>query len=547
MDRLACVEVPDLRLQILLGRRPEWRNHPVAVVERDDPQAPILHVNARARSCGVRPGLRCCEGLAIEPALRAAAVTSTDVRESLDGIGRCLTELSPTVEPASDESATFWLDATGLVPLYPSLTAWAETVRLRLARLGLHATVAVGFTRFGTYVAARRSAARLATDHPPPAGTRPSLSNATVVHNNAGSPLHSGSSRHMPAHRSHAAESRASHVIVFDRIEDERAAAHTAPLSLLALPSELRATLSKLGIHTVGTFLRLPASGLLERFGSEAHRLYRLAAGDLDRPLVASSYQEPIEGTAVLDHPVTSTIQLLSIARRTLAPLLAELGSRRQAIATMHVLLALDDRDHVIETLQPAKPTLDGTVLLELLQLRLYGTHLPAPVCEVRLRLETVPADREQLRLFAAGTHRDLQAAARALARLRAEFGDGAVVRARLREGHLPEARFAWEPISQVEHAQPRRIKVRPLVRRIYHRPPPLPPRPPNERIDNWLLDRPRLGRIERTFGPYLVSGGWWNITVHREYHYVETARGDVLWLYYDRCRRRWRLHGRVE
>ncbi|RMF20692.1 MAG: DNA polymerase Y family protein, partial [Deltaproteobacteria bacterium] len=282
-------------------------------------------------------------------------------------------------------------------------------------------------------------------------------------------------------------------------------------------------------------------------FGSEAYRLQRLAAGDLERPLVAASYQEPLEGIAVLDHPATSTLHLLSIARRTLARLLDELHARQHAVVTMHALFVLDGGQHVIESLQPARPTLDGAVLLELLQLRLHGTCLPAPVGEIRLRLETAPADREQLRLLAAATRRDLQAAGRALARLRAEFGEAAVVRARLREGHLPEARFTWEPISQVERAQPRRIKVRPLVRRIYQRPLPLPPRPPSERIDNWLFDRPRLGRIERTSGPYLVSGGWWNAMVHREYHYVEVARGDVLWLYYDRCRRRWRLQGRVE
>jgi protein ImuB len=34
---------------------------------------------------------------------------------------------------------------------------------------------------------------------------------------------------------------------------------------------------------------------------------------------------------------------------------------------------------------------------------------------------------------------------------------------------------------------------------------------------------------------------------VHREYHFAETHRGDCLWVYYDRARRRWFQHGAVE
>jgi len=45
-----------------------------------------------------------------------------------------------------------------------------------------------------------------------------------------------------------------------------------------------------------------------------------------------------------------------------------------------------------------------------------------------------------------------------------------------------------------------------------------------------------------------VVSGGWWNGNgVHREYHFAETGRGDLLWVFYDRPRRRWFLQGRVE
>jgi protein ImuB len=34
---------------------------------------------------------------------------------------------------------------------------------------------------------------------------------------------------------------------------------------------------------------------------------------------------------------------------------------------------------------------------------------------------------------------------------------------------------------------------------------------------------------------------------VRRDYYFVETRRGELLWIYYDRRRRGWFLHGRVE
>ncbi len=517
MRRLACVEVPTPRLQILFDRHPEWLEQPAAVLERDDPQATILEVSERARSRGVRPGLRYSEGLAIEPGLRAAAITPADFEQHCTFIARALSGFSPAVERAGENQATFWLDATGLVPLYPSLAEWAGAVRKKLAELRVRAAVAVGFTRFGTYVAARALTRRFALS--------------------PGTP-----------HGSDLARARCGPgLAVFESAEEERKAAMLAPLELLDLPGELRVALGKLGIRTVGTFLRLPAPGLLERFGPEAHRLYRFAAGDLESPLQAPPPFEPIEGTAYLDPPASTALQLLATLRRLLPGLLERAAARHHAATAVHLMLALDDGEHSIETVRPARPTADASIFLELFELRLAGVYLPAPVTEVRVRLETRRCEREQLRLPALEGQRDLEAGARALARLRAEFGEGAVVRARLKEGHLPEARFVWEPVTTLERAHPRRIRVRPLVRRLFSHPLSLPPRPSSERIDNWLLECPELGRIQHTHGPYVIAGGWWNRPVHREYYFAETARGDILWLFYDRCRRRWRLHGRVE
>ena len=44
--------------------------------------------------------------------------------------------------------------------------------------------------------------------------------------------------------------------------------------------------------------------------------------------------------------------------------------------------------------------------------------------------------------------------------------------------------------------------------------------------------------------GPHRVSGGWWVRTVERDYYFVTTEAGEILWVFYDRVRRAWYLHG---
>jgi protein ImuB len=84
------------------------------------------------------------------------------------------------------------------------------------------------------------------------------------------------------------------------------------------------------------------------------------------------------------------------------------------------------------------------------------------------------------------------------------------------------------------------------LVRRIYEKPLPLPPRSRRE-PDGWLLRGLEHGPVERFCGPYILSGGWWGGGVQREYYFIKMKQGEVHWVFYDRRRRRWFLEGRVE
>jgi protein ImuB len=135
-------------------------------------------------------------------------------------------------------------------------------------------------------------------------------------------------------------------------------------------------------------------------------------------------------------------------------------------------------------------------------------------------------------------------------------------VHAKLKDGHLPEARFAWEPLDRVKLPRldhnpvalaPNDLNdlnssgVKVLVRRITSKPIMLPGIPTHTHEDGWLILGPKYGTVDRLTGPYVFSGGWWHREIQREYYYAETRRGDLLWIYYDRVRRRWFLQGAVE
>ncbi len=496
MERLACVDVPALPLQLALRDHPDWRRSPVAVVEDDRPQSAILWVNGRARRAGVARGMSYASALALASALRAVPLASMPIAHTVEAIAARLRAFSPEVEPAAEVPGVFWASLAGLHRLYASPAVWATAVRADLADAGVVAVVVVGFTRFGTYATAHLT--------------------------------------------------RSVRILADPR--EERVAAGRVPLSRLGeIPPRALEALHQLGVTSVDALVRLPAAGVLERFGPEVYRLHRRATGDLWDPLHPQVPAEPIRRTVLLDAPERDAEGLLFLLKRLLHPMLAALATRGQALAVLEVRLRPEGHPWRVERLRPAAPTLDVVQILDLVRLRLETLTMPGGVVEVHLEAEGQPAPSAQLHLFAEHQQRDLAAGARALARLRARFGDGAVVRPVVRQGHLPEARVGWEPVDRLQPPQPRPPREPVLVRRVWARPQalPAPPRPSHD--DGWLLSGVGRGPVVDQAGPYVVSGGWWVREVWRDYYFVQTQRGEVLWVYYDRRRRQWFLHGRVE
>jgi protein ImuB len=508
--RVACLDLPGFPLQLVWRQEPAWRTQPVVVIDDDRPQGEVLWACERARAAGVLIGQRYAYALSLCGGLRARVVPSGQIDEAITELRTALHRLSPGVEPG--EPGTFWLDGEGLDRVFPDGDgdggggrgrAWGAAIAEAVVALGYRGTVVVGFSRFATYAIAR--ARRLG-------------------------------------------------VTVFASDAEERAAAGAVPLARLDIEAKLREALARLGVMRVGELVRLPGGGILERFGHDAHRLYQLAAGERWDPLVPVAPPEAPDERVLLDDDEDDIERLVFASKGAIDRLLDRLAARCRALTALHLELTLKHAvGHVelrAECIKPAQPTLDGRSLLRLVHLRLTGMPPAAPVNAVRVWADDVAASREQLALFAQKPRRDLRAADEALARLRAELGDDAVVRPVLRDGHLPEASFGWERLAHVVRATPPAggaPLVRPLVRRVFAHPQLLPAQIRLGRDDGWLLSSLEHGSVVRIHGPYVVSGGWWTQAVHREYHFAELRRGDCLWVFYDRHRRHWFWHGAVE
>lgn len=548
MGRLACVDAPAFALQLLLRRRPQWRGLPAAVVDRDAPHGVVQWVNEAARAKGVLAGLRYAAALVLCPELRAAALDPSEVAAGLEQTCEELRRRSPHVEPSTDEPGVFWLDASGLeawiassskaadsrtkaveghssaqislgaspsrakpaptlfdaadsTPAPPGVRAraplqsWALTTRDALACEGLECAIVVGFTHFGIYAIAKAL--------------------------------------------------RGGRVLVFESERDEQAFTLRVPLRRLHLEPRARAELELLGIWRVADLVDLPAAGVRLRYGDDVARLHALASRAIERELAPRAPSDHPTRTLALDFPSSDLELLLALVEELAPELLATLERRGQVAAELLLRLELEDASSVEERLEPAEATLDFTPFARLLRLRLERRRLTRAVQQIVLSLRGRTRRATTANLMSCQSARDPAGALRSFAALRAAFGDDVVARARPVSAHLPEVSFAWERVEALTPPRPLAPFAPSLVRRILSRAVPLPARSRHEE-DGWLLRGVTHGPVLRLHGPYPLSGGWWRAEVARDYHYAEMHSGALLWIYFDRVRRRWFLQGSV-
>lgn len=505
LRRLACVDLPDLPLQLLVRAHPEWRDGPVALVAEERPEAPLLLLNRHARGCRLATGMRFGAAKSLVPELRAGAVSSTLVEEMSAQLVRDLQTFSPHVERDPVSAGVFYVDPCGLEHLYGGELSWARCVARYLHARSLYATVVVAFGR--------------------------ALSHA-IVRGGRG-------------------------VRVIDTLEEALALAREVPFERLPIQPKLRESLLRLGLSTLGDLALLGKDQLALRFGSEAARWCAVARGEEVLPLCAEPHVDTPRVELEIEPPDHDVARLCFVLKRALDPLLEDVRRRGASVRALWMRLQLERAEESAQRLEPSQATRDGALLLELLRLRLTAMTLRAPVERVVLEAELSDVAAGQLAMF--GPRRDLGAGDRALARLKASYGADVVCRAVLEDAHLPEARYRWAELAHV--ALPERAReesdeppvvstpeelATPLVRRVLPKPEPLAG---SYECDEGTGEASfvHAGERFRLTGPYRVSGGWWVREVERDYYFARSPADELLWVYFDRPRNGWFVQAYVD
>jgi protein ImuB len=498
MSRIACVLVPHFAAAAAERVEPGLSERPLGIVSGAPPLTRVVEANAAAREHGIAPGMTEAEARTRCSILASRPATTELVEAATQALLQACLGVSPRIEHSG--SGLVHVDIDGLGRLIGHDRTIGDRLARLTARVGLPARVGIADSRVAARVAARRATARVTVV--PPGSDQASLASAA--------------------------------------------------LEMLELPDDLRATLARWGLTTLGELAALPRMGLADRLGAAGLRAQDLARGrDLEpfTPYVAPPFWEEALG---VDWEIDTIPALMVALERVVGRLSARLGAARLAAdgLSLRLELASGGGDHRLVPL--AYPLREPTPMLALLRLSLEAHRPPAAVTRITLGVSAVathPAPRE-LGEPAGPPSRDLEAV---LARLVMLAGAESIGSPVMSDSHRPDAftlmSFAPPLGGPLRGALPPPV-IRLALRRLR------PPRPIEVETDSSdcaegrrparvRLDGRASVRVLTSAGPWRLSGEWWGAEPWaRDEWDVELADGLVCRLARDGLRDAWYLDG---
>lgn len=516
--RILCVHLHALGLQAAMLEDTLAPEIPAVEVADDRPSARVLALNEVAQRAGLREGMRYDHVLSLIPEIRAYVQQPARLAQVTDICARVFARFSPIVEYEAGFPGVFWLDGRGLSSLWSSASSWTEALATTLRMRGYAASLVCGFSRFGTMVLARQQREGL-----------------RVLRSEA----------------------------------QERELVARVSIGASGCPPAVRDEFETLGLRTIGDLRALPMGALRLRYGAACAQWVQLAREE--RVSAPRTYvpAEVFEHTEYWDEGIGDTSALVFRLRGVLTALFAQLERVHFEAAALTLELGLEwpkrtgalDASFVLAPgmvegepwrieLRAAEASVDVALWTELWRLRFERVVLPVAVRSLRLRAEASAPVCEQKPLSSSESAQDPVALLQALAKVRAEFGDASVGRLEVRDAHLPEARQGWAPLTELVPVSPHRPSVHRRVRALNSSPSAFSSLNMSSEAQlptgsrEWI--QRGYGAALRSDGPWLIAGAWWRQEVVRAYYYVHTASGAVVWVYFDRRRGRWFLHGEV-
>lgn len=242
----------------------------------------------------------------------------------------------------------------------------------------------------------------------------------------------------------HAAASVAGGNIWERGTERERLA--PLPLTVLEIEPELIERLRLLGIERVGELAALAHGPFVRRFGMAAVQWHELARGIDRRPFVPRAHAVVIEAAIFGEGRAADEAQVFFALRMLLARICSDLERCGKRAGALHLAVELEDAGTDTFDVPLALPTAHERTMFDMLRAKLEGVTFDAPIVGLRLQARRLEEGGEAQPLLRADDL-DPQKIAVTIARLEAALGCG-VARAQMREAHVLEERFTYEPFT---------------------------------------------------------------------------------------------------
>jgi protein ImuB len=453
----AVLHPPNFAAQAAAHGHPELRRKPFALLDGEPPGELIFATNSAARALGVEVGMTRLQAKTFPEIVCLPRVLEHEnaAHTTLHAIA-CM--FSPRIECVKANPGTYALDARGLSSLFGDTTRLANKLRQRVMAAGFLANVAVAQNFHAALCLAR------------------GRSGVSIV---------------PPGYEANALAQ--------------------LPLRVLGLELEHEATLQAWGIRTCGELSALAETDLVARIGQDGSRLHSLARGESPHLMfpIEPSFESGLVERMELDTPIEILERLLFLLARMTNVLLARVKSKALAIASLRVILNLDNGQRYERIVRPALPLQDTPTLLKLLQLDLEIHPPGSAILSLELHAQSAPPYRAQHGLFLPQSpdpgHLEVL-----LARLRKVLGEEKVGSPELTDDHRPNA-FRMIPFMPPPPSKSEKPSLSVATALRVYRPPQLISVMLANNVPTRILWDGLRYAAREIAGPWKVSGQWWS------------------------------------
>ena len=329
--KVACLLITHLRTKVEMRRHPDLKSTPAVIVGRSKGRSMV--VDSTPYTSGVAPGMTLEEALSIRPEALLFEADEPHYRRVFAQVLASLQGISDRVE--GSELGTAYVRLDGLERLYGGEARLVNAL-LNAVPQDLAPRVGVAETKFPAFVAARTS--------DPLRATRVPIDAVSFL------------------------------------------APH--PVDLLPIPPDLKVALHRFVLHTMGDMASMTETSLVDRFGGEGRRAWRLSRGMDDSPVIPMAHVENVVERTSLPFSSASLELLITVVDTLLARAFARPSMRGRYAGKALLECALEGGPTWAREIPFKGGAGNRKRALSIIKARLEDDHPSGPVEDVTLTLD---------------------------------------------------------------------------------------------------------------------------------------------------------------